>query len=103
MNKDILAKAKQAKSPGELSALAAENGRALDEEKAKEFFEELRHLRELSEDELDTISGGGYGGSRKKLQKEFIQWFTSGQHSDSEPLITDLPIVPGRGKGDEGN
>lgn len=65
MNEEILAKAKQTKSPEELLALAAENGYTLDEETAKEFFEKLQSLDELSEDELDHISGGSYGKSRE--------------------------------------
>lgn len=104
MNEDILAKAKQAKSPEELLALAAENGYTLDGEKAQEFFEKLQSLGELSEDELEHISGGSREisqfeesyekrqlrprGSQEKLQKFPIQWFTSGQAGDSEtPII----------------
>ena len=104
MNEEILAKAKQAKSPEELLALAAENGYTLDGEKAKELFERLQSLDELSEDELEHISGGSREisqfeesyekrqlrprGSQEKLQKFPIQWFTSGQAGDSEtPII----------------
>lgn len=103
MNKEILAKAKHAKSPEELLALAAENGYTLDGEKAKELFERLQSLDELSEDELAHISGGSYGksreisqyeesyekiqfqpgGGRKPLQKLPIQWSTGGQTGES--------------------
>lgn len=103
MYKELIEKVKAARSPEELLALAKENGYALDEEKAKELFETLQDLCELSEEELDNISGGRYGESRKKLQMRSIQWFTSGQYGGLEPIITDEPIVLGRGRIDEGN
>lgn len=66
MNKELLAKAKTAKSPEELLALADENGINLTEEKAKEYFRQLcTQSDEISDDELDNVSGGCGGGDER--------------------------------------
>ena len=60
LNKELLAKAKEAKTPEELLALAKENGTELTEENAKMYFDLLHpQTGELSDDELDNVSGGG--------------------------------------------
>ena len=60
MNEEMIAKAKEAKSVEELIALAKENGVELTEEDAKAYFEQLNVKKgELSDDELDVVSGGG--------------------------------------------
>ena len=60
MNEEMIAKAKEAKSVEELIALAKENGVELTEEEAKTYFEQLNAKKgELSDDELDNVSGGG--------------------------------------------
>lgn len=60
MNRDLIAKAKAAKTVGELMALAKENGTELTEESAKAYFEQLHpKTGELSDDELDNVAGGG--------------------------------------------
>ncbi|MBQ0037198.1 MAG: Nif11-like leader peptide family RiPP precursor [Clostridiales bacterium] len=53
-----LEKAKGAKSPEELLALAKENGMELTEEEAAKYFAELHAEGELAEDELTQVSGG---------------------------------------------
>ena len=59
---EMLVKAKKAKTPEELLAIANENGVELDEEGAKAYFEQLHQSTgELSDDELDEVSGGGCG------------------------------------------
>lgn len=60
MNRDLIAKAKAAKTVGELMALAKENGTELTEESAKAYFEQLHpKTGELSDEELDNVAGGG--------------------------------------------
>ena len=60
MNKELLAKAKETKTPEELLALAKENGAELTEESAKAYFDRLHpQTGELSDDELDNVAGGG--------------------------------------------
>ena len=60
MNRDLIAKAKEAKTVGELMALAKENGTELTEESAKAYFEQLHpKTGELSDEELDNVAGGG--------------------------------------------
>ena len=60
LSKELLAKAKEAKSIEELIALAKENGIELTVEKAKEYFAKLNAKNEeLSDEELDNVSGGG--------------------------------------------
>lgn len=58
-NKELLEKAKQAKDMKELLALAKENHIELSEQEAKDYFEKLNKSGELSDDELDNVSGGG--------------------------------------------
>ncbi len=60
MNNELIAKAKQAKTPEELMTLAKENGIELTEESAASYFEQLNpKTGELSDDELDNVAGGG--------------------------------------------
>ena len=61
INNELIAKAKQAKSPEELIALAKENGTELTEESAKAYFDQLHKTGEVTEDELSGVSGGGCG------------------------------------------
>ena len=56
---ELIEKAKTAKSTEELIALAKENGIELTEDKAEEYFERLNRSGELSDEELDNVSGGG--------------------------------------------
>ena len=63
MNKELLAKAKEAKNPDELMSLAKENGVELTEESAAAYFDRLNpKTGELSDSELDNVSGGCGGG-----------------------------------------
>ncbi len=57
--------AKQAKSAEELAELAKENGVDITEDEAREYYEQLNKTGELSDDELDNVSGG-CGGPEKK-------------------------------------
>ncbi|MDE5754255.1 MAG: Nif11-like leader peptide family RiPP precursor [Oscillospiraceae bacterium] len=63
MTPELIEKARQAESPEELLALAKENGITLTEDEAREYFSELHKQSqkngELSDDELDNVSGGG--------------------------------------------
>lgn len=62
MDKEIIAKAKQAKTPEELYEMAKEVGREMTEESAKEYFAMLHpKTGELGDDELDNVAGGGCG------------------------------------------
>ncbi|MDE5753182.1 MAG: hypothetical protein K2H89_01350 [Oscillospiraceae bacterium] len=60
---ELIEKARQAKSSEELIALAEANGMTLTEDEAREYFSELHgqspKTGELSDDELDNVSGGG--------------------------------------------
>ncbi|MDE7399063.1 MAG: Nif11-like leader peptide family RiPP precursor [Oscillospiraceae bacterium] len=56
---ELIEKAKQAKSPEELLALAKEHEFELTEDEAKEYFERLSKSGEISDEELDNVSGGG--------------------------------------------
>ena len=63
MNKELLAKAKEAKTPDELMSLAKENGIELTAESAASYFDRLNSKTgELSDSELDNVSGGCGGG-----------------------------------------
>lgn len=56
---ELIEKAKQAKSAEELLSLAKENEIELSGDEAKEYFEQLNKSGELSDEELDNVSGGG--------------------------------------------
>ncbi len=66
MEKELIAKARKVKTPEELIALAKENGTEMTEESAKAYFGQLHPTSgELSDEELDNVSGGGcYNGDR---------------------------------------
>lgn len=63
MNNELIAKAKTAKSPEELLALANENEIELTEEQAKGFFDRFNVSRELEDDELEGVAGGCGGNN----------------------------------------
>ena len=68
MNNELIAKAKEAKSPEELMALAKENSMELTEESAKAYFHQLNpKTGELSDDELDNVAGGGCQSNNGRL------------------------------------
>ena len=78
-----LAKAKTAKSAEELLALAKAEGIALSKEEATKYFADLHKEGELSDDELDNVSGGGCGDppeSRFKVGDWIGGYFLLGQH-----------------------
>ena len=56
--KEMIEKAKQVKSAEELLALAKENQVEMTLEEANEKFAQLHSTGELSDDELDNVSGG---------------------------------------------
>ncbi len=58
MDKELIIKVKQAKSPEELIALAKENGTELTAKEADAYFARLNKTGELADDELDSVSGG---------------------------------------------
>ena len=59
LNSELLEKAKQAGTAEEIFSLAKANGVELTEEDAKEYFEQLHKSGELSDEELDSVAGGG--------------------------------------------
>ena len=56
---ELIAKAKAAKSAEELLELAKENSVEITEEEAKTCFEQLHANAEVSDDDLEAVSGGG--------------------------------------------
>ena len=61
MNEELIAKAKTAKSAQELIEMAKAENIELTDEKAQEYFARLNAASEISDDELEAVSGGcGY-------------------------------------------
>ena len=58
-NTELLEKAKEAKSTEELLTLAKENGVELTKEETEAYFAQMNKSGELSDEELDNVSGGG--------------------------------------------
>ena len=60
LNHELIEKAKSAKDAEELLAMAKENGEEMTEESAKAYFDMLHQKQgEMTDDELDNVSGGG--------------------------------------------
>ena len=66
LNNELIAKAKEAKTPDELMALAKENDMEMTEESAEAYYNLLHPQNgEVSDDELDNVAGGGcHNGGR---------------------------------------
>ena len=60
--KEMIEKAKAAKTAEELAEMAKAEGVELTAEEAEMHFAELHKTGELSDEELDNVSGGGCGG-----------------------------------------
>ena len=60
LTKEQLIKAKSAKNAGELIALAKENGIGLTAEDAAKYFAELHREGDVSDAELENVSGGSF-------------------------------------------
>ena len=58
-NEELMAKARAANSAKELMALAKENEIELSEQEANDYFEQMNKSGGLSDDELDSVAGGG--------------------------------------------
>ena len=88
---ELIAKVKAAKSAEELLELAKENGVELTEEDAKTCFEQLHANAEISDDELEAVSGG-YGC------KSFENFFRSrNRFAASEcPYCNDKSVQPNK-------
>ena len=67
ISKELLEKAKTAKSAEELLELAKAENVELTEEEAAKAFEELNRNGEISDEELDNVAGGGCGGKTPKF------------------------------------
>lgn len=59
IDKDLIAKARKAQNVDELREIAAANGFDLSEDDAERYFSSLKGKTVLTDDELDTVSGGG--------------------------------------------
>ena len=66
ISKELLEKAKTAKSAEELLEMAKAQHIELTEEQAAKAFEKLHKTGELSDEELDNVAGGGCGGNAAK-------------------------------------
>ena len=64
-SKELIEKAKTAKSAEELLEMAKTEKIELTEEEAAKAFAELNKTGELSDEELDNVAGGGCGDSNK--------------------------------------
>ncbi len=73
MDQELLKKAKAAETPEALLAFAKENGTDLTEESAKAYFDMLhQEAGEISDEELDNISGGCNAGDGRKIVSALI-------------------------------
>ena len=91
VSKELLEKAKAAKSAGELLALAKNEGIELTAEQAAKAFAELNKTGELSDEELDNVSGGCKGRTPKFSRNDRV----SHKGSDGKAVYgTVVLIIP---------
>ena len=86
ISKELLEKAKTAKSAEELLELARKENIDMTEEEAAKAFAELHKNGELSDEELDNVAGGGCGGEdnsspdgKAKAEDAVVFMYTVGQ------------------------
>ena len=78
LSKEMIEKAKTAKSEKELLSLAEENGVELTEQEAAEYFAQLHKSGEISDEELDNVAGGGCHNKDGRL---IVSEFYSCEHA----------------------
>lgn len=76
ITKELLEKAKTAKTAEELLAMAKAENIALTEEQAAKAFAELNKTGELSDEELDNVAGGCGGNAAKGPKYSVGDWVT---------------------------
>ncbi|MGN0620089.1 MAG: hypothetical protein ACI4J7_13800, partial [Ruminiclostridium sp.] len=77
ISKELLEKAKTAKTVEELLAMAKAENIELTAEQAAEYFAKLNASGELSDEELDNVAGGGCGGNASSGPKHRVgDWVT---------------------------
>ena len=70
LSQEQIEKAREAKTPKKLQELAAENGIQLTMEQAEQGYAQLHHSSsELSDDELNNVSGGGCDHEPRKCRR----------------------------------
>ena len=82
ISKELIEKAIQAKTAEELLEMAKAQHIELTEEQAAKAFEELNKNGELSDEELDNVTGGcGYqsGGKPKFAVGDRVYWYKCGE------------------------
>ena len=92
LTEEMLEKAKNAKSAEELLILAKEIGMEMTEEQAKQCFSYLNpNVGELSDDELDNVSGGGcetsVDGENKTVVSSGCKCFTGQFELNYDPAL----------------
>ncbi len=79
MTNELITKAKECKNTEELLALAKENNYPMTEEDAARIFAELHAEGEISEEELDSVSGGAchikVGGEKYTVVTNHLKCF----------------------------
>ena len=95
--KDMMEKAKEAKNPNELLALAKEADIEMSPQEAEENFALLNKKGELSDEELDNVAGGGcdtsVGGKSYTVVSSGLNCFT-GQY-EANYRVTSVSFMIG--------
>ena len=86
VSKELLEKAKTAKTAEDLLDMARKENIDMTEKEAAKAFADLHKSGEMSDDELDNVSGGGCGGDdnsspdgRAKSESAVVFMYTVGQ------------------------
>ena len=72
---EMLLKAKNAQSAEELFLISKEFNISITEEQARVYFDQTHKTGELSDDELDNVSGGGCGGNKDSAEAPQMEYY----------------------------
>ncbi len=92
LNKELIQKAKEAKSVEELMAFAKDNGVELSKEQADAFFKQHDvRCGEIADDELDNVSGGGCSDGGGELATKYRMELVESARWDGKSTKDSIP------------
>lgn len=101
LNKELLEKAKEMKTPEELLAFAKENGIEMTKEKADAYFKQLgTSSGNIADDELENVSGGKFDEMEDQklpppgLDMPELWQIYSENHYGLSTAETQMPVLP---------
>lgn len=96
---ELMEKAKEATNVEELVQLARENGVELTAEEAERYYAQLHASGELSDDELDNVSGGCGGEPKKEIYEvgDWVEYYRYREAGMEEKMIGQIMALDRQG------